>query len=320
MSLRSFVGACSRGGGGRTHFWASISNEGRLFTLIDSNRRSIIPVPHFSGMGFIGSEFSDIIPIGGGLSERMIKQSRAFLWFLFLVFPCFSQGKEETRPVVVKKDAILKTGEPLSASPVVSSTNERVRSLMNTVLGRYQNNNIQLKVEKTFRIPVIDKVSREKGSLHLQRGGRFRYFTRSSTSSGQLMIFDGEHLWYQPDIKEKTVFQLSSHSQWHLFSGLFDPERFFQVFKVEKFEETAGNYIIHLKPGKSAADIQRVILNVRHYIRKVRVLWNDMNNWQEYTFSSPWVKKQFLKSLFVFNTEGFEVISKIQKKKVPGKM
>ena len=249
----------------------------------------------------------------------MIKQSRIFLWTFFLVFPCFGQGKEGAKPVE-KKDTVSKAGKPVSASSAVSSMNEQVRPLVDAVLGRYRNNNIQLKVEKTFRVPVIDKMSREKGSLYLQKGGRFRYSTRSSTSSGQLMIFDGKHLWYQPDIKGKMVFQLSSHPQWQLFSGLFDPESFFQTFKVEKFEKAAGSYIIHLKPKKSAADIQRIVLNVHHYIRQVRVLWNDMNNWQEYKFSSPWIKKRFPKSLFVFNTEGFEVISKTQKKQTPGKM
>ena len=244
----------------------------------------------------------------------MIKQNMVFLWSFFLVFPCFSQGKRELEPVKRKGGAVLKTGKVPSASSAVSSMNEQARPLVNAVLGKYRNNNIQLKVEKTFRVPVIDKVSREKGSLYLQKEGRFRYFMRSSSSSGHLMIFDGEHLWYQPDIKEKTVFQLSSHPQWRLFSGLFDPEKFFQVFKVEKFEEAAGGHTIHLKPGKSAAALQRIILNVHHYIREVRVLWNDVNNWQEYKFSNPWIKKQFPKSLFVFDTEGFEVISKIQKK------
>ena len=236
-----------------------------------------------------------------------MKQYILFLWVLFLVFPCFSQERRESKPIVKKNHSS-------SVPSVESSTGEKARPLLDAVLEKYQSSNIQLKVEKTFRVPVIDKVSREKGTLYLQKAGKFRYFMSSSSSSGQLMIFDGEHLWYQPDIKEKTVFQLSSHPQWRLFSGLFDPQQFFQVFQVEKFEETAGGHIIHLKPRQSVAEVKQIILKVHHYIQEVRVLWNDMNNWQEYKFSNPWVKKQFPKSLFVFNTEGFKVISKIQEK------
>ena len=241
----------------------------------------------------------------------MIQKSLIFLWSFFLFFPCFSQVQGKSKSVLKKSH----TSKPSPAvSSVHSSTGKKITSLLKTVLQKYRDSNIQLKVEKTFRVPVINKVSHEKGTLHLQKGGRFRYFMRSSTSSGQLMIFDGKYLWYQPDIKVKTVLQLSSHPQWLLFSGLFDPQKFFEAFKVEKVQGTKNGAIIHLKPKQAVINIQQIALKVNRYIRGVRVLWNDVNNWQEYKFSNPWVKQRFPKSLFVFDAEGFEVISK-----VPGK-
>lgn len=243
----------------------------------------------------------------------MIKKSLIFLWSFFLFFPFFSQGQGKSKPVP-KKSHTSKPKQSPAASSVNLSTDKKTVSLLKAVLQKYRDNNIQLKVEKTFRVPVINKVSHEKGTLHIQKGGWFRYFMRSSTSSGQLMIFDGKHLWYQPDIKVKTVLQLSSHPQWILFSGLFDPQKFFKVFKLDKFQNTKEGAIVHLKPKQSITNIQRIVLKINRYIQEVRVLWNDMNNWQEYKFSNPWVKQRFPKSLFVFNAEGFEVISKVSGK------
>ena len=243
----------------------------------------------------------------------MIQKSLIFLWSFFLVFPCFSQGQGGSKPVQ-KEGHTSKPKQSPAVSSVQSSSGKKILPLLNAVLQKYLNSNIQLKVEKTFRVPVINKVSHEKGTLHLQKGGRFRYFMRSSTSSGQLMIFDGKHLWYQPDIKIKIVLQLSTHPQWLLFSGLFNPHKFFEVFKVEKFQSTKDGPIVHLKPKQSITNIRQIILKVNRYIQGVQVLWNDVNNWQEYKFSNPWIKQRFPKSLFIFDAEGFEVISK-----VPGK-
>ena len=224
-------------------------------------------------------------------------------WFLFAV-PCFSQGGRKSTNT---------STTPAATSSAVSSEDGKATALLNSVLSNYRNKNIQLKVKKTFRVPVIDQISREEGSLHLQRGGRFRYFMSSPTAN-QLMIFDGRNLWYQPDIGEKTVFQLSSHPQWRLLSSLFDSQRFFQFFSVEKFEKTAEGHTFHLKPRQDMTDIQKIVLKTNRYIKEIQVLWNGVDHWQKYHFSNPWVKKYFPESLFVFNTQGFEVISQVQKK------
>ena len=194
-----------------------------------------------------------------------------------------------------------------------SAPNKEAVDWLKSVLEKYGNLNIQLKVEKTFRVPVIDKVSREKGSLHLEKAGRFRYFM-SVDSTNFLLIFDGRELWFQPDTREKTVFKLSSHQLWRLFSGLFDSKRFFEIFLTEKTEKTPEGYIFHLKPRRDMPDVQGVVLTAGRYIKRIQVMWKDVDSRWEYKFSNPWVKKYFPESLFVFDTKGFKVISQ-----APGK-
>ena len=212
------------------------------------------------------------------------------------------------------------SGQParLSASPpspkAPSAGEEPALNRLKSVLERYGNRNVQLKVEKLFHIPVIDKVSRAKGSLYLEKGGRFHYFM-SADSTGHLLVFDGRELWFQPSTAEKTVFKVSSHPLWRLFSGLFDPKRFFEIFIMEKTEQTPMGDVFHLKPRlKEMSDIQAVILTAGRYIKKIQVLWKDMDSRQEYKFSNPWVKKYFPESLFVFDTKGFKVISQVPEK------
>ena len=212
--------------------------------------------------------------------------------------PCFSGPAGE---------ATVSPAEP-------SAPNKEALDRLKSVLEKYGNRNIQLKVEKTFRVPVIDKVSREKGSLHLERGGRFRYFMTADSIS-RLLLFDGRDLWFQPDTREKTVFKLSSHQLWRLFSGLFDSRKFFEVFVTEKMEKTPEGYVFYLKPQRDMPDIQTIILTAGRYIKRIQVLWKDVDSRQEYKFSNPWVKKYFPESLFVFDTKGFKIISQTPGKK-----
>ena len=204
-------------------------------------------------------------------------------------------------------------GKPVVSPAGPSAPDREALDQLKSVLEKYGNRNIQLKVEKTFRVPVIDRVSREKGNLYLEKGGRFRYFM-STDSTSHLLLFDGQDLWFQPDTGEKTVFKLSSHQLWRLFSGLFDPQRFFEIFLTEKMEKTPAGYVFYLKPRRDMPDIQKIILTAGRHIKKIQVLWKDVDSRQEYKFSNPWVKKYFPESLFVFDTKGFKVISQ-----VPGK-
>ena len=228
---------------------------------------------------------------------RIQKRQTALALCLFLLTdPCFGQIKKEGNP----DTALRQTKE---TAPLIS---EKAVKRLKAVLKKYRRSHVHLRVKKKFRIPIINKVSTETGNLYIQRGGLFRYSMRSS-SAEQLMIFDGEHLWHQPDTGEKTVFRLPSHPQWRLFSGLFDPDRFFEVFTVEKTERKGSSHTFHLKP-KNLTGVQGIKLTVNRYIKEVEILWSGMETWQKYEFSNPWFKAKISKSLFVFKTEGFEIV------------
>lgn len=195
----------------------------------------------------------------------------------------------------------------LSLSPS-SEEKEAEKALehLQSVLKKYQNRNIYMKVTKKTHIAVLEKDSVEKGDLHLQRG-RFRISINSDPAS--LMIFDGSYLWYQPDRTQKTVLKFKSHPQIGLFSSLFDYKNFSRFFSVVSFQKRKkGQYSYVLKPKPSLTDISEMILSCGKNINAVKILWKDLGNRQHYIFSNLWFRQKLPNELFVFPTKGFIIM------------
>ena len=184
---------------------------------------------------------------------------------------------------------------------------EKAIKYLKTVLRRYKNRNLYMKITKKNKIAALNKETVEEGSLYWERTGKFRIAVGSQPAS--LLIFDGSFLWYQPDREEKLVLKFKAHPQIELFSSLFDHERFFNFFSVFSVrQKQKGHYSYILSPKEDKGTISKIILSCGKNINGLKILWQDLGNWQHYAFSKLWFRKQLSGSLFVFNIAGFEVL------------
>ena len=174
------------------------------------------------------------------------------------------------------------------------------------VLDIYSKRTLHIKIEKSFKIPVTNKVSKEKGSFHIQNQ-KFRYLMQGSPS--RLMVFDGQKVWYQPDTEQNLIFKFNNHPQFELLRALFDKKKFFQLFKLVKTVGKKQDRIFYLKTNKELAQISELQLHAGRYIKSLKLIWPDQDMYQNYKFSNPWFKKSFAQSLFFIDPKKFEVIS-----------
>ncbi len=187
-------------------------------------------------------------------------------------------------------------------------TKERSLSFLKKALNKYQSQSIYFKIEKQLFLPEIEETIKEVGDFYIEKQ-KFRLSINGNPS--YLMVFNGEYLWYQSDRKEKIVFKLKDHPQIDLFFRLFDSTRFFEYFSIQKFEKrNKGVYFFHLKTKKNIEGIKKIFMEVGNYIQEIKIVWDDVGQWQRYKFLNPWVKKSFPKSKFQFSEKNFEVISK----------
>lgn len=182
------------------------------------------------------------------------------------------------------------------------------RVFLKKVLSKYQNKNIYFKIRKEFSLPVINTIIKERGSFFIS-DNKFKIAMKGE--SNYLMVFDGQYLWYQADLKEKIVFKLKDHPDIYLLFSLFNSEQFFKYFKIEKaVKKGARLYHFELSSKGQISDLKSMSLIVGSYIQESKMIWNDLDQWQKYKFLNPWEKKYFSKSTFEFQSQGFEVISK----------
>lgn len=196
----------------------------------------------------------------------------------------------------------------LFSYPKKETSKETQKALqhLQSVLKKYQNRNIYMKVTKKTHIAALGKDTVEKGDFYLNKG-RFRISMNSDPAS--LMVFDGSYLWYQPDKNEKTVLKFKAHPQIGLFSSLFNYKNFVNFFSISSFQKKKKKlYSYVLKPKQSMTAVSKMILSCGKNINAVKVLWKDLGNWQYYIFSHLWFRQKLPKELFVFNTKGFVIL------------
>lgn len=197
---------------------------------------------------------------------------------------------------------------PKQNKPKTSAQKEKAIVFLKKVLSQYKNQNIHFKIEKQVFLPSIDHWIKEKGNFYL---GNQKFFLQMKGEPSYFMLFDGNHLWYQPDLNEKIVFKFSEHPQLNLFFGLFDSKKFFEYFIIHDFEKRGYKYyVFHLKAQNKLKGIKEIFITVRNHIEESRVIWSDLNQRQRYKFLNPWVKKAFANSRFQFETQDVEIVSK----------
>ena len=239
------------------------------------------------------------------------------LFLLFLLNTPARLGAAQSPPRPV--DAPGPPQPPPAATPGEAaslSSKEREKALqhLKSVLQKYRNRNIYMKVAKKTHIAVLQKDIEEKGDLSLSRG-RFRFSISASSvgSSGSLAVFDGETFWLQPSRAEKIVLKMQKHPQIGLFSSLFDYSAFFELFSVEplprpgKKSKAARLYI--LRPKKSMP-FSHIVLSCGKNINGAQLVQAKSGDRQTFRFSGLWFKKTASDSLFQFQTKGFEVMER----------
>ena len=195
-----------------------------------------------------------------------------------------------------------------SQENTTSADKIKATQFLKKVLKKYEQQSITFQVKKTFLLPVINTPIQEKGNFYIERG-KFRFYMAGDPS--YLMVFDGTNLWYQSDLKEQIVFQLKEHPHIYLLFAMFDSSEFFNYFEIKSFEKKSSNlYKFHLLSKGKVQGLKEVFLTVGNYVQTSKIVWEDLNQWQEYRFTNPWMKQKFSKSRFEFDTKGFEVLTK----------
>ena len=270
-------------------------------------------------MPFLSHLFTDI-PLKKK-SKMKKASSHSFIYglsFCLIVFAGPGQATEDTKTPSknVNNELSLSPGKAMDhkippdqnkkTTEMKQAANQKALSHLQMVLQKYQSKNIYMKVTKTSHIAAIGKQTSETGDLYL-RSGRFRLSIQGEPAS--LMIFDGSFLWYQPDRAEKVVLKFKNHPQIGLFASLFDYKSFFKFFLVTPMKLKRKNHYIYVLELKNPTDaISKMILSCGKNINAVKILWQELGNWQSYVFSKLWFRKHMLKNLFVFNTKDFEVV------------
>ena len=194
------------------------------------------------------------------------------------------------------------------------SLKKEALSQLKKVLDTYNTKSIHMNVRKRIHIPIINKTTQGKGVFYFHKEKFLHEISFSSSS--QRILFDGKTLWYQPNTKEKTLFEFFSHPQIDLISGIFNYKKFLKLFKIRKTEKQNSTYTFYLSPKENTLGLKEVVLSFKKYIKSFKIVWMDLENWQEYQFSNPWIKKSFPASLFKIKKEQFEILSQKPSKEI----
>lgn len=181
-------------------------------------------------------------------------------------------------------------------------------SLIEKTLEHYNSKSFTLKVKQEIFLTSIKESIESSGSLN-KKGNRFQLELKGEPSSS--FLFDGKFLWYQPDTSEKLVFQFQNHPQIHLLNGFFSAKKFFELFEIGNRKQKKQTHIIQLFPKEEIKGLKEIFMKINSHILEVRIIWEDLNNWQKLSFSKP-IYKSFPKNFFQFSKEGFQVIQKDQ--------
>ena len=89
----------------------------------------------------------------------------------------------------------------------------------------------------------------------------------------------------------------------------FDEKSFFDHFLIQQAQEKNTDYILQLSPKKEITGLKAIFIKLSPHIAELRIVWEDLDNWQKYHFAKP-IPKSIPDKNFQFSTEGFQVITK----------
>ena len=198
----------------------------------------------------------------------------------------------------------------LSSSVIRAKEGENLKktaySAVEKALEHYHSKSFKIKVKQEIFLTSIKESIKSSGSLN-KKENRFQLRLEGQPSSS--FLFDGEFLWYQADTNEKLVFQFKNHPQIHLLNGFFSGKKFPEIFEIQKIKQQNRTYILQLLPKTKVKGLKEVFMKVNSHISEVRIIWEELNNWQKLSFSRP-VHKSFPENFFQFSKQGFQVIQK----------
>ena len=171
---------------------------------------------------------------------------------------------------------------------------------------------VEIKIfQETFLSHLKESIKND-GFLK-KKNQKFRLELSGSPSS--LIVFDGQILWYQADVREKVIFQFEEHPQILLLSGLFSEKNFFEIFEIKNFKKTKNLYVFHLIPKQEVPELKEIFIKLTHFISEIRIIWKNLNNWQKLRLSKPYYR-DFPNETFQMNKENFQILSPPLKKAI----
>ena len=186
--------------------------------------------------------------------------------------------------------------------PLISSA----KKALYKVLRAYGLKQLEIKIEQEIFLSAINSTVKSRGRLHLNQD---QFYMKLKGNPSSLLLFDGQTLWYQADISEKLVFKSQNPSDIQLLSSFFDKKALFKAFKIQKAVKEGQGFILQLKPKQEIKGLSQIFMKFETYISEIRIIWEDLDNWQKYKLSKPVYKKPEPK-IFQFSIEGFQVINK----------
>ena len=173
-------------------------------------------------------------------------------------------------------------------------------------LESYPSKSFQIEVQQEIFLKSIEESIKSSGFFQ-KKGKKFQLDLKGQPSSR--FVFDGEFLWYQADTTEKLVFQFKEHPQIHLLNSFFSGKNFLEIFDIQQVKQKNQVYILEILPKIKIKGLKKIFVKVQSHISEVRIIWEDLNNWQKLSFSKP-VYKSFPDNFFHFPKEAFQVIKK----------
>ena len=204
-----------------------------------------------------------------------------------------------------KKPVSLSQKEPLPDKSHLPPPDPAGAWILQKVLSVYRLKSYRIELlQEVFLSPLKIRI-KSKGFLDME-GEKFYLKLEGSPSS--LTVFDGDFLWHQPDLLEKTAFQLRNHPQMKLLSGFFQAESFFRRFQIRNFKKAEQSYVFHLQPEKDLVEgLSSVFVQTKGHISEIRLIWKDLNNWQKFHLQPPKVM-DFPPKHFRFSTDSIHLI------------
>ncbi|MDE0092681.1 MAG: outer membrane lipoprotein carrier protein LolA [Oligoflexia bacterium] len=206
--------------------------------------------------------------------------------FLF-IFPFVSLGETKGKAQALEIRSHIKQGS----------------AALKKTLEKYQLSSFQIQVSQEVFLSVIKTNWVSKGFLSV-KNQKFRLDLEGKPSS--LTVFDGHFLWYQADKRERLVFKLKNPLGFQILTNFFSWKDFFNNFQIKEFQKKDQFEFYRLQPKIEIKDLKEIFMKVDGFILEIRLIWQNLNNWQKYNFSPP-AQKDFPVETFQFPVSGFQV-------------